>query len=163
MAATADDVDVPPTRYVSEWGVMASATKPPYSTLTAYDLNTGVIRWQVPIGDDPATVAAGGPSNTGSPMLRNGIMPTKAGLVFIAGNDGKLRAYAEDTGKELWTGPLPGPSRGVPVMYEANGRQFLVVASRPGGAPVPGPPQGGSSSAPTTDPPRGLIAFALRR
>ena len=39
--------DVPPVRYVSEYGVMASATKPPYTTLTAYDLNTGTIKWQV--------------------------------------------------------------------------------------------------------------------
>jgi quinoprotein glucose dehydrogenase len=157
-----EGVDVPPTRYVSEWGVMANATKPPYSTLTAYDLNTGVIRWQVPIGDDPATIAAGGPRNTGSPMLRNGIMPTKAGLVFIAGNDGKLRAYDEDTGKELWSGPLPGPSRGVPVMYESKGRQFLAVAATPGGAQLFGAPQVQSPVVPP-DTPRGLIAFAVRR
>ena len=44
---------------------MASATKPPYTTLTAYDLNAGTIKWQVPLGDDLATLAAGGPPNTG--------------------------------------------------------------------------------------------------
>jgi quinoprotein glucose dehydrogenase len=157
-----DDVEVPATRYVSEWGVMGSATKPPYSTLTAYDLNTGTMRWQVPIGDDPATVAAGGPRNTGSPMMRNGIMPTKAGLVFIAGNDGRLRAYDEDTGRELWAGPLPGPSRGVPVMYESKGRQYLVVAATPGGAQLFGAPPV-NAPAVSADMPRGLIAFALRR
>src|SRR5204863_3603427 len=27
--------------------------KPPYSRVTAYDLNTGTIKWQVPIGDGP--------------------------------------------------------------------------------------------------------------
>jgi quinoprotein glucose dehydrogenase len=146
---------------VSEWGVLANATKPPYSTLTAYDLNQGVIKWQVPIGDDPATVAAGGPRNTGSTMLRNGIMPTKAGLVFIAGNDGKLRAYDEDTGKELWAGTLPGPSRGVPVMYEAKGRQYLVVAATPGGAQIFGAPPVNTPEVPATTP-RGLIAFAVK-
>ena len=157
-----EGVDVPPTRYVSEWGVMANATKPPYSTLTAYDLNTGEIKWQVPVGDDPATVKAGGPTNTGSPSLRNGIMPTKAGIVFIAGNDGKLRAHDEDTGKVLWTGTLPGPSRGVPVMYEAKGRQYLVVAASPGGAQLFGAPQVNAADVPATTP-RGLIAFALKR
>jgi quinoprotein glucose dehydrogenase len=156
-----EGVEVPPTRYVSEWGVLANATKPPYSTLTAYDLNQGVIKWQVPIGDDPATVAAGGPRNTGSTMLRNGIMPTKAGLVFIAGNDGKLRAYDEDTGKELWAGTLPGPSRGVPVMYEAKGRQYLVVAATPGGAQLFGAPPVNAPDVATTTP-RGLIAFAVK-
>ncbi len=35
---------------------MATSTKPPYTTITAYDLNTGEIKWQVPNGDDPATV-----------------------------------------------------------------------------------------------------------
>lgn len=161
-AAYPENVEVPPTRYVSEWGVMASATKPPYSTVTAYDLNTGAIKWQKPIGDDPATVAAGGPKNTGSPMMRNGIMPTKSGIVFIAGNDGKMRGLDEETGEEIWTGPLPGPSRGVPVIYEAKGRQYLVVASNPAGG---GGGRGGAASpaaeSPAPTAPRGYIAFAL--
>jgi quinoprotein glucose dehydrogenase len=160
-AAYPAGVDVPPQRYVSEWGVMANATKPPYSTLTAYDLNKGTIKWQTPVGDDPATLAAGGPSNTGSPMMRNGIIPTKSGLVFIAGDDGKMRAYDEEDGKVLWTGPLPGPSRGVPVIYEAKGREYLVVVATAGS----GGRGGGRGAAPAApvDPttPRGYIAFAL--
>ena len=154
-AAYPPDVDVPPTRYVSEWGVMANATKPPYATLTAYDLNNGTIKWQLPVGDDPTTIANGGPTNTGSPMLRNGIMPTKAGLVFMAGNDGKMRAYDEDTGAVVWTGTLPGPSRGVPVIYEAKGTQYIVVAAQPSGGGR------GATAAAAVDTPRGYIAFAL--
>jgi quinoprotein glucose dehydrogenase len=170
-AAYPTDAAVPSVRYVSEWGVQANATKPPYSTLVAYDLNTGTIKWQTPIGDDPATVAAGGPHNTGSPMMRNGIIPTRTGLVFIAGNDGKMRAYDEDTGQELWAGPLPGASRGVPVMYESHGRQYLVVAATAGGGGrgagggAAGGGAGGRGAAPAApfDPstPRGYIAFAL--
>jgi quinoprotein glucose dehydrogenase len=162
-----NDAEVPPARYVSEWGVMANATKPPYTSLVVYDLNKGTIKWQTPVGDDPATIAAGGPTNTGSPSLRNGIMPTKAGIVFLAGNDGKMRAYDEDTGKVLWMGPLPGPSRGVPVIYEYQGRQYLVVAATPGGGGRGGGGGGRGDGAPATpvDPnmPRGLIAFALPR
>ena len=52
---------LPATRYMSDYGVLASCTKPPYTTLTAYDLNTGEIKWQVPNGDHPPTIAAGGP------------------------------------------------------------------------------------------------------
>ena len=162
------DAEVPPARYVSEWGVMANATKPPYSSLVVYDLNKGTIKWQTPTGDDPATIAAGGPTNTGSPVLRNGIMPTKAGIVFLAGNDGKMRASDEDTGKVLWTGTLPGASRGVPVIYEYQGRQYLVVAATPGGGGRGGgggaQGRGGAPAAPV-DPntPRGFIAFALPR
>jgi quinoprotein glucose dehydrogenase len=153
------DAEVPPARYVSEWGVMANATKPPYTSLVVYDLNKGTIRWQTPTGDDPATIAAGGPTNTGSPSLRNGIMPTKAGIIFLAGNDGKMRAYDEDNGKVLWMGTLPGPSRGVPVIYEYQGRQYLVVAATPGGGG-----RGGGGAAPGgANAPRGFIAFALPR
>ena len=142
-----DVQNVPPVRYVSEYGVMAAATKPPYSTLTAYDLNTGTIRWQVTTGDDPATLGRGGPQGTGGLLLRTGIMPTKSGLIFLAGSDGKLRAFDENTGETLWMGTLPGSSRGIAAMYESKGRQFLLVSS--------------VTSSTTSKDPRGWIAFAL--
>jgi quinoprotein glucose dehydrogenase len=151
------EVEVPRARYVSEYGVMASATKPPYTTLTAYDLNAGTIKWQIAPGDDPATQARGGPAGTGGVGARNGMAVTKAGMVFLAGGDGKVRAYDEDTGQVLWTGTLPGPSSGVPVTYEAKGRQFVVFAAQPGG--FRGLGRGGET--PAADAPRGYIAFAL--
>jgi len=151
-----DDVAVPPVRYVTEYGVMASATKPPYTTLTAYDLNAGTIRWQVPLGDDLATLAAGGPPNTGGLGARNGMVVTKAGIVFVAGSDRKVRAYDEDNGHVLWTGTLPGSASGIPVSYEAKGRQYVVISSLATGARV------GASDTPP-DAPRGYIAFALPR
>jgi quinoprotein glucose dehydrogenase len=154
---------VPPARYMSEYAVMAAATKPPYTTLTAYDMNTGAIKWQVAPGDHPPTVAAGGPRNTGGLALRTGIMPTRAGLVFLAGGDGKLRAYDEDNGKVLWEGDFAGSSRGVPVMYESRGRQYLVITAIQGGGVFPGqqPPPGTPALPEGT--PTGHIAFALPR
>ena len=145
-------------RYVSEYGVMASSTKPPYTTLTAYDLNKGTIRWQTPIGDDPATIARGGPANTGAVGARYGVVTTKAGLVFVAGGDGKVRAYDEETGKVLWTGTIPGSASGIPASYEAKGRQYVVFASLPGSFR-------GMENEPNVaaDAPRGYIAFALPR
>jgi quinoprotein glucose dehydrogenase len=157
-----DDVEAPPMRYVTEYGVMAAATKPPYTTLTAYDLNTGTIKWQVPIGDDPTTIARGGPPNTGGLGARNGMVVTKAGMVFVAGGDGKVRAYDEETGHALWTGPLPGNSSGIPVSYEAKGRQYVVFDSLPRVAGRGG--RGRGAVAPPeipSDMPRGYIAFAL--
>jgi quinoprotein glucose dehydrogenase len=153
---------VPKERYMSEYAVMAAATKPPYTTLTAYNMNTGEIMWQVPTGDHPPTIAAGGPRNTGGLALRTGIMPTKAGLVFLAGGDGKLRAYEEETGKVLWEGDFAGTSRGVPVMYESRGRQYLVITAVQGGF-TPGVP--GATAATELPPgtPIGHIAFALPR
>jgi quinoprotein glucose dehydrogenase len=149
------EVDVPPARYVTDYGVMASATKPPYTTLTAFDLNTGTIKWQIAPGDDPATLARGGPAGTGAVGARYGLVATGAGLVFLAGGDGKVRAYDEDTGQVLWTGTLPGTASGIPVSYEAKGRQYFVIGSLPGGV------RGGVNSQASADAPRGYIAFAL--
>jgi len=148
------DVEVPPTRYMSDYGVMASSTKPPYTTLTAYDLNTGEIKWQVPNGDHAPTIAAGGPTNTGGLAARNGMVVTRSGLVFHAGGDGKFRAYDEDNGKVLWTGTFAGNAPGVPLSYESKGRQYVVLISS-----TPQNQEGSSA----TSAPRGMIAFALPR
>ncbi len=155
----ADVKDVPPTRYMTDYGVLASFTKPPYTTLTAYDLNTGEIKWQVPNGDHLPTIQAGGPTNTGGLAARYGIVVTKGGLVFHAGNDGKVRAYDEDTGQVLWTGNFVGSTAGVPVSYEANGRQYFVLVT----SPTAGRGGRGTSPTPRVDPdtPIGAIAFAL--
>jgi quinoprotein glucose dehydrogenase len=139
---------LPPTRYMSGYNVMSSATREPYTTLTAYDLNTGEIKWQVPNGDDPQTIARGGPRNTGGRGARNGIVVTSTGIVFHAGDDGKVRAYDDETGEELWAGDIPDDAPGIPALYTAGGRQYLVMAA-PGDDDTP------------SNVPRGYIAFAL--
>src|SRR5262249_46686590 len=161
-----DGLATPSNRYVTEYGVMASATKPPYTTLTAYDLNAGTIKWQVPVGDDLQTLARGGPANTGGLGARNGVIVTKTGLVFTAGADNKVRAYDEDPGSVLWTGKIPGTSSGIPASYEMNGRQYIVFSSQPrvpAGRAGRGRGAAPSEPRPTIDAdlPRGYIAFAL--
>jgi quinoprotein glucose dehydrogenase len=146
---------VPTTRYMSDYGVLASWTKPPYTTITAYDLNTGDIKWQVPNGDHPPTIAAGGPSNTGGLGARSGMVVTKGGLVFQAGGDGKFRAYDADTGTVLWSGTFSGSAAGVPASYESKGRQFVVMVASQGG--------GGGAPGTETPPASGMVAYALRR
>jgi len=145
---------VPATRYMTDYGVLASWTKPPYTTITAYDLNTGEIKWQVPNGDHPPTVAAGGPSNTGGLGARSGVIVTGGGLVFQAGGDGKFRAYDADTGKVLWFAPFVGNAPGVPVSYESKGRQYVAMIASHGGGAAPGT---------DTIPASGMVAFALKR
>ena len=111
-------------RYQSGYNVMATSTKPPYTTITAYDLNTGEIKWQVPNGDDPATVDNGGkgdgPRDTGGVGARNGMVVTRTGLLFQNGKDGWARAYDVETGKVLWKGKTAGQSIGIPTMYESR-------------------------------------------
>jgi quinoprotein glucose dehydrogenase len=125
--------------------------KPPYSTLTAYDLNAGKIKWQIPAGEEPRVT---GVTGTGVISQRSGIVVTSTGLLFHAGEDSKVRAHDVETGKVLWTGTLPAGSRGGPAMYEAAGRQFLVVNASQ--IPAAGRVASGTG-------PRAYVAFALRK
>ena len=145
-----EGVDVPANRYYTPYNVMGNIIKPPYTTLTAYDLNKGTIKWQVPVGDDLRALREG-VHDTGGIGLRAGMVVTSTGLVFLAGADAKIRAYDADTGKVLWTATLPGQSRGIPAMYEVSGRQYLIVNA----SNAQGPAEGGAVEA------RGYVAFAL--
>jgi quinoprotein glucose dehydrogenase len=152
-----EGVDAPPNRYYTGYNVMGNIIKPPYTTLTAYDLNKGTIKWQVPVGDDLRALAEG-VHDTGAIGLRAGMVVTSSGLVFLAGGDSKMRAYDADTGKVLWSAPLPGQSRGIPAMYEVNGRQYLIVDATTAQGGGRGAAAASTSSA---DQARGYVAFAL--
>ena len=98
-----------------------SAIGPPWSQLTAYDLNTGKILWQVPNGEMPGL--PGGKTEAGSYAPRGGVTATAGGLLFVGtSSDRKLRAYDQDTGKVLWSMDVPAAVEGVPTVYEVGGR-----------------------------------------
>ena len=131
-----------------------SAIGPPWSQLTAYDLNKGTILWQIPNGEFPGL--PGGAGNTGSHAPRGGPVVTAGGLIFVGtSSDRKLRAYDQDTGKVLWTRDLPAASEGVPAVYEVNGRQYVAIAV--GGAGL-FPPKAGDPNPPG---PGQYMVFAL--
>src|SRR3954454_9257006 len=139
----------PPVRYWTGYGYMNSsegypAIKPPWSTLTAYDLNEGSIKWQIPLGE----VAAGaekGIKGTGSFWPRGGVVVTAGGLIFVGTkSDNKVRAYDQDTGKVLWEKELPAGPEGVPAVFEVNGREYLAISASPttaSASPEGRPPQ----------------------
>ena len=99
---------------------------PPYSSLTAYDLNTGTIKWQVPYGEAAGMTPGNnyGINLVHGPKARLGI--TAGGLAFAATSEGKARAYDKDTGKVLWETKIPAPAQGAPAIYEVDGRQFVA-------------------------------------
>jgi quinoprotein glucose dehydrogenase len=102
-----------------------SAMGPPWSQLTAYDLNTGKILWQVPNGEMPGL--PGGKTEQGSYAPRGGPVATAGGLLFVGtSSDRKLRAYDQDTGKVLWSMDVGAAVEGVPTVYEVGGRQYVV-------------------------------------
>ena len=106
-----------------------SAIGPPWSQLTAYDLNEGVIEWQIPNGD-VAFLAEQGITGTGSHAPRGGPVVTAGGLLFVGtSSDRAFRAYDADTGEVLWTYKLDAASEGVPAVYEVDGRQYITIPS----------------------------------
>jgi quinoprotein glucose dehydrogenase len=125
-----------------------SAIGPPWSQITAYDLNAGTILWQKPDGD-VASLAAKGITGTGSHAPRGGVVATGGGLLFVGtSSDRAFRAYDADTGQVLWKYNLPAASEGVPAVYAANGRQYVAIAVGGNGLfsqglqlPEPGPGQ----------------------
>jgi len=114
------------------YGTIGNLMKPPYTTITAYDLNKPEIKWQVGFGDDPM-LAAAGVTGTGITQMRNSVIVTAGGLLFGIGGDGHIRAYDSDTGRVLWVGKTGGATavRGSPSMYELDGRQYLLVPAGP--------------------------------
>jgi len=104
------------------------AIAPPWGTLSAIDLARGEIAWQVPLGDYPEALARGmrglGAETYGGPVV------TAGGLVFIAGTpDAKLRAFDKASGALLYEADLPAAGFATPAVYEAAGRQFVVIAA----------------------------------
>ncbi len=112
--------------------------KPPYGHLTAVNLNTGDISWQVPFGDDarlranPALRDAKLPAQLGVAGVQGAIV-TKGGIVFAGGGDTAFHAVDKKSGEDLWTYPLPARTTGTPMTYStASGRQFVVIATGSG-------------------------------
>src|SRR5215471_8816955 len=114
-----------PVNFITQTGGL-SAMGPPWSNLTAYDLNTGTIRWQVPNGG-VLELDKEGHSGTGARAPRGGPVVTAGRLIFAAtASDHKVRAYDEDNGKVLWEHQLPTGSDGIPAVYEVSGREYVA-------------------------------------
>ena len=101
--------------------------KPPWGILTAVDLNTGLHKWKVPLGDvkkyKDQGLASTGTENYGGPIV------TAGGLIFIAASkDGKFRVFDKLNGKLLWETDLPTAGYATPSTYMVNGIQYVVVS-----------------------------------
>jgi quinoprotein glucose dehydrogenase len=114
-------------------------TPPPFGSLVAVDLKAARVKWDVPLGSFtallPPELAAKVRPEWGSPNL-GGPIVTAGGVVFIgAALDSRLHAYDIETGRELWSAPLPASAKATPMTYRtASGHQFVAVAVGGGGA-----------------------------
>jgi len=104
------------------------AIKPPWGTLNAINLNTGEYVWKVRLGEFEELTKRGvpktGTENYGGPAV------TAGGLLFIgATKDEKFRAFNKSTGELLWEADLPAGGYATPSVYEADGKQYIVIAA----------------------------------
>ena len=111
--------------------------KPPYSRMTAIDMNTGDHAWMTPTGN--------GDRIRNHPMLRDLALPPLGGdagrtgslltrtllihALVAGGSDGgpRLVAYDKATGAELASLDLPGGARGAPLTDLLDGRQHIAL------------------------------------
>ena len=112
--------------------------KPPYSRMTAIDLNTGDHAWMQPNGDgdryrnhprlrDLDLPPLGG-DGRGGPVLTKTLL-VSALTAGGAGNDGGPRLVARDktTGAIVGSIDLPGGAIGTPMTYMHEGRQYIAL------------------------------------
>jgi len=93
---------------------------------------------------------------------KGGFVVTAGGLLFFAGNEGKLYAYDTETGKVVFTKDLPNGSAGVPAVYEVGGREYLLFAIVGGNTfPMGANMAKGGVTAPADPSFKSYIAFAL--
>lgn len=115
--------------------------KPPYGRITAIDLDTGEIRWQIAHGETPDAIKSHA-ALKGLTIPRTGQRGYAGTLVtktlLIAGEPGvsttpqgrgaMLRAYDKASGKEVGAVYMPAQASGAPMTYELNDRQYIVIA-----------------------------------
>lgn len=120
----------------------------PFGELVAVDVNSGDVRWKVPLGFFPSLKAKGF-GQTGT-LSMGGAMTTASGLLFIGATiDGRFRAFDSSNGALLWETELDANAHSIPMTFMGkDGHQYVVVTVG-GGSFLASPP--GSK----------IVAFAL--
>jgi quinoprotein glucose dehydrogenase len=110
--------------------------KPPYGRITAIDLKTGTLAWQVANGDTP-------PAIRDHPLLKGVTLPrtgsrSRAGLLATRtllfagegwGGQAFFRALDKATGATVWQTAIPAVQTGPPVTYLHQGRQYVAFTA----------------------------------
>jgi quinoprotein glucose dehydrogenase len=127
----------------------APCNPPPWGTLTAVDLRSGEVKWEVSLGTTRDQAPFPLWMDLGSPNL-GGPIATAGGVVFIGATTDKfIRGFDMDTGEEIWSARLPYTANATPITYRLrdDGPQYLVVTAGGHGWSEPGD---------------ALVAFTLR-
>ena len=105
--------------------------QPPYGGIRAIDIRTGRTVWDRPLGtarkNGPFGIPSMLPLDIGTPN-NGGSVVTAGGLIFIAAaTDDLIRAIDIETGETVWSDVLPAGGQAAPMVYEQDGRQYLVI------------------------------------
>src|SRR5690606_3535965 len=103
---------LPDDRYAEGTGELSGLP----SSLPAWDVAAGRRAWQVPS------------------LVGGGVLATAGNLLFQGTADGRLVAYAADTGAQLWEAPLGISIMAAPTTYAIDGQQYVSVLAGWGGA-----------------------------
>jgi quinoprotein glucose dehydrogenase len=111
--------------------------KPPYSRMTAIDMNTGDHEWMTPLGNgdrirnhpmlrDLDLPPVGGDSGRSGPLLTKTLL---INALSAGGSDGgpRLVAYDKATGDEIASVDLPTGAIGTPMTYMVDGKQYIAL------------------------------------
>lgn len=107
--------------------------EPPYGWIRAIELASGKMLWDRPLGtarrNGPFGIRSYLPVNIGTPN-NGGAVVTAGDLIFIAAaTDDLIRAIDINTGKTVWQDTLPAGGQANPLVYELNGKQYLVIVA----------------------------------
>lgn len=67
-------------------------------------------------------------------IFNGGTLSTAGNLVFEGSADGRVIAYAADTGKKLWEQPAASGVMAAPITYSVDGEQYVTFMAGWGGA-----------------------------
>lgn len=109
--------------------------KPPYSRITAIDLNTGDHLWMIPVGETPDRIK-NNPALAGIDVGNTGtgahapMTVTKNMLIYASqSSDGSPALFAVDkaTGRQLGKVPVPANSRYGMMTFVHHGEQYIIL------------------------------------
>jgi quinoprotein glucose dehydrogenase len=109
--------------------------KPPYSRITAIDLNTGDHLWYIPVGETPERIknhpalAGIDVGNTGSGTVAPMTVTSTMLMYASAMSDGTPALFAVDkaTGQQLGKVEVPAQSRYGMMNFQHQGKQYVVL------------------------------------
>lgn len=142
-------IDAPTGTTVSDYAVLRYSRlqgpdglpifKPPYSRITAIDMNTGKTLWYIPVGETPAKVL-NHPQlqgmdipNTGSGSIAKMVVTGSLLIYTDTGSDGAPYLFAIDkaTGEQVGKVEIPETTNYGMMTYMHKGRQYLMLQTGP--------------------------------